>query len=422
MINFLKLYFILMICFSFDGYTQPGFFKQYWAEYDGNVNNNSLQGERTRVNDREASTDPAWYRRSETQANGLVLIDITDTIQHVDRAELVCEMWGGHPHTAKKRFQINGKNTYFLPSEMTEKGNCEYLFPTVSVDKSDLVRGTNTIQLNCDRGKSFWGHFLLDEIAINTYLIKESPLLMQSGLADLTASPKIQSKVLEDFVEIWLNIPEKFTNQIKSVFYFGHYLGFDESGLGIDEQWHGYQFKRIYRDHIGTGTQAPFLVKWDTRMIPDQGKPMSVKALIEFDNGIFYWTDKIGGLTFPVSRPRVQLIHCSLLPEPFWSRDNQLRTALIELPGDLSEIESAELHVRNWDGGEGSILNPFKLNGIPYKITDGNAPHDFIYTVNKVNPRNLNPGINEIQLLSDTKHHGIELCLPGPCLIVKYKK
>ena len=96
-------------------------------------------------------------------------------------------------------------------------------------------------------------------------------------------------------------------------------------------------------------------------MIPDQGKPMAIKALIQFKNGIYYWSDVLSGLSFPFNRPHVQLYHCTNVPKPFWSRDNQLRKAEFELSADLSKIENVELHVRNWDGGEGTIKEPFKL-------------------------------------------------------------
>ncbi len=29
---------------------------------------------------------------------------------------------------------------------------------------------------------------------------------------------------------------------------------------------------------------------------------------------------------------------------------------------------------------------------------------------------------NQISLLSDTEHHGIEILLPGPCLMLRYRK
>ena len=191
---------------------------------------------------------------------------------------------------------------------------------------------------------------------------------------------------------------------------------------GADEQWHGYQFKRKYTGHIGTATEPPFALHWDTGMIPDQSRPMAIKALIEFRNGIFCWSDMLDGLTFPSGRPRVQLYYCRDLPKPFHSRVNHLQTAWLELPDNISKAESAELHVRIWDGGEGTVKEPFTLNAIPYSVTAGTAPHDLIYTVNKVDPKNLKAGMNEIKVLSDTEHHGLEVSLPGPALIIRYKK
>jgi hypothetical protein len=98
-----------------------------------------------------------------------------------------------------------------------------------------------------------------------------------------------------------------------------------------------------------------------------------------------------------------------------------LKKAVIELPGDFSRIENVELHTRIWDGGEGEVQEPFKINRVPYKITTGKAVHDIVYTVNNVDPKTLKPGSNEIELLSDTEHHGIEVCWPGPAIIIKYK-
>ena len=91
-----------------------------------------------------------------------------------------------------------------------------------------------------------------------------------------------------------------------------------------------------------------------------------------------------GGKSYsvPSDRPLVHLICCSEMPVPFWSRDNQLRKAVFKLPFASAEIEQADLYVRIWDGGEGSIKEPFKLNGIPYKTTTGNAPHDLICSIN----------------------------------------
>jgi hypothetical protein len=415
------IFLLLLIVCSYQTFGQSRFYRQHWVEYEGRINNNKQQGERTRVNDRGMSTQKSWYTRFESQVNGLAIIGIPDTILHLERAELFAEMWGGHPKTANKRFQVNGGRVYPLPSEQTEAGFCEYLFPLVPIDYHELVRGNNAIQFLCDRGETFWGHFLMEEIGINCYYRYDAPELVKSGLKDFSAVPKIENRILADEVTISLKMPLEFINLIEEVHYFGRYYGVDASGTGSNEQWHEYLFNRKYTGNIGTATTEPFTVKWNTSMLPDQGKPMAVKALIKFKNGFFCWSDILDGLTFPLNRKRVQLYQCTDLPAPFWSRDRQVRFARLELPDDISAIESAELHVRIWDGGEGTVKEPFKLNGVPYKITAGDAPHKLIYTIQNVKPEDLNPGVNEFWLMSDTEHHGIEVLLPGPCLVIRYK-
>jgi len=76
------------------------------------------------------------------------------------------------------------------------------------------------------------------------------------------------------------------------------------------------------------------------------------------------------------------------------------------------------LHVIIWDGGCGNVENPFKLNGNPVSIV-GEGRHDVIYRKIEIDPSFLRKGTNEISLLSDTEHHGIEVLLPGPALVVR---
>jgi hypothetical protein len=411
--------FFLILYASIKTNSQSRFFREYWLEYTGAVNNNLIPVERTRVNDVGMSTHEWAWNRTESHANGLALINVADTIVNLEKAELYLELWGGHPGTANKRFQINGRKTYFIPGEGTEDNNCEYTFPVIPIDFKELVTGNNALQFTCDRGKTFWGHFIVDEAAIRCYLKKDHPDLVKHGFDKFKAVPATNSKILKDKLPITLQYPEAFQKQIVAVHYFGRYFHFQENGNNSD--WHGYTQHKLFKNHIGTATQPPFLVNWDAHMVSDQGKPIAIRALIELKDSIYYWSDILDGLSFEPSRNHVQLYSCVELPKPFWSRDKQMKTAQIELPKDISNIESAELHVRIWDGGEGSVKEPFKLNGHAYKITAGGAPHELVYTINQVNPEHLKPGINNIELISDTEHHGIEICLPGPTLIVRYK-
>lgn len=408
---------------SDDRWAETGvFFREHWAEFDAAVSNSS--GRMLRVNDAELSLHPEYGRRSEARANGLTLIDVPEDLFALQGVDLYLEVWGGHPKTANKRFLVNGKQPYAIADDGCEAGHCAYTYPLVRLEVAELVTGRNAVQFACDRGETFWGHFIVDEAAIRCYLKPDHPDLAARGLQEFSAGVLLRSgdKVLGDEVAVTLAYPKRFEDQIESVEYFGRYHGFDDDGDGQTDDWHGYTHDRKYAGHIGRATSAPFAVLWDTRMVPDQDRPMALRALVRLKGGLCYWTPIVDGLAFAEGRPHVRMYTCRDMPVPFWSRASQICRATIELPDDLSQIESARLIVKIWDGGEGTVAEPFKINGHPYAITSGRANHDVVHTDVEVNPAHLKPGANTLTLFSDTDHHGIEVLLPGPCLVVRYAR
>ena len=247
--------------------------------------------------------------------------------------------------------------------------------------------------------------------------------MAQAGLKEFSANVTLPNlrNVLQDITEISISYPDKFEQSVVSVDYFGRYLGFDDDGDGQDNDWHGFTQKKQYKNNIGSASKPPFTVKWNTSMLPSQPKPMAICAVVHLKGGYHYVTDTLDGLTFPANRNRVVMYKCSSMPIPFWSRDSKENRAVFELPEDISSIQRAQLMIKIWDGGEGNITEPFKINGPPYSITSGKAVHDVVFTVAKVKHEHLKPGKNQIRLLSDTEHHGIEVLLPGPVLMVRYK-
>ena len=81
-------------------------------------------------------------------------------------------------------------------------------------------------------------------------------------------------------------------------------------------------------------------------------------------------------------------------------------------------MERAQLHIVVWEGGRGNVEHPLTLNGSPVPTPDWGGRHDLLYTVIEIDPRALRAD-NEVAVFSDTEHHGIEVCLPGPALIVR---
>jgi hypothetical protein len=397
------------------------FYREYWAEWDENITN--CRG-RLRVNDTELSLHKTFGKRSEAKANGLMLVSINEDLFNLKAAQLYLEMWGGHPGTSGKRFLPNGKQVYNVPEVGTAAGHCTYSYPVIPVKAHHLVTGTNAFQFTCDRGSSFWGHFIIDNAAVRCFLKPDHPDLVQADLKEFSANVKLSNpgKVLQDITEVSISYPKKFEQSIISVDYFGRYLGFDDDGDEHENDWHGFTQKKQYKNQIGSASKSPFSVQWDTTMIPSQPAPMAICSVLNLKGGYHYVTDTLDDLTFPANRSPVEMYKCSSMPTPFWSRDSKENKAVIKLPKDISTLQYAQLMIKIWDGGEGNIKEPFKINGHPYPITSHRAIHDVVFTVTEVNPEHLKPGKNQINLLSDTQHHGIEVLLPGPVLIARYNK
>lgn len=397
---------------------QAQFYKTYWAEFDSLVSNH--RDGRWRVNDPGISLHDTFGPRSETRANGLVLIRAEENLFNIEKAELYMEIWGGHPGTSDKAFYVNGRGNYAIPGYGTEAYQCTYAYPSIPIEVSHLVRGINAFQFAGEATHTFWGHYIMDEVALQLTLKPDHPEMSERGL-DGAATVQLEDRQLEPVTPLALNVPDAWLEKIEKVVYLGHYLGFDDNGNRRELDWHGYTHDREWQNVIGKSTEAPFTVEWDTRMLPDAGTPLQVKAIVYFKNNLRYETPVESGLTLPKKRQTVQLYTCSDIPVPFWSRDKQLREATLLLPEPLPKIDQVEIWVKVWDGGAGEVDEPFKLNGHAYNIISGTANHDVVFTRVSVDPAHLKPGANIFTLYSDTHHHGIEVLRPGPCLIVRMK-
>ncbi len=397
---------------------KSGFYRTYDADFDARLSNQTHAGNRWRVNDETISFHPEHGERWETQANGLLQIEISENLRDLTAAELLMEVWGGHPHTRNKRFILNGKGEYSLPEVGTANGHCTYSYPCVPVELHHLVKGMNAFQFSCERGESFWGHFIIDTARLCCYL-EEKCALDTLGL--LSFQPEIAVSRLGDSstIKLSLNSASEHHSAIQRVDYFGRYSDFDDRGMNSEYSWHGYTQKHQWHNRIGSSVDAPFSVNWDTQMLPEQTHALAFSAELTLHNGLKYRTPVREGIQFGDRPYSVQLIHCSNLPAPFWSRAGQKREATFQLDLDTQQIEQAWLGVRIWDGGEGDVDHPFLLNNYPYTITSGQAIHDLVFTEIAVDPRHLRTGENKFTLCSDTEHHGIEILLPGPCIKIK---
>jgi hypothetical protein len=416
------------ICHSAEGAEKSGQFWRVWWYERGIEHHNPAYEQRFRVNSPEVVLHPIFGKRVEARENGMMLIRAEEDLSLLTAAQLYLEMWGGHPGTANKRVTINGRSTYFLPRAGTEEMNCTYHYPLLPLKLTDLVNGHNAVQFAIDQGSTFWGHMLVDNACLRVALTNGHPAVVQAGLAGFSARVKAGAARASstgepsDAIELRLEI-DGDPAVVESVYYQGRYYGYDENGDGDSSDWHGFTKGRQPVAWLGSRTNAPSTVTWDTSMLPGQ-KDVAVRALVRFrpQTNLFYLTDIAGGLEID-ERPgcHVTLYSSHNLPRPFWSRANQKRTCTLYVDADPARIERAELHVNAWTGGAGEVKEYFKLNGHPFPVAEGSR-HELIYSQLRVPASVLRQGFNEIELLSDTEHHGIEILLPGPCLMVRSRE
>lgn len=397
------------------------FWRWHWYQR-GLTNANPAYDRRFRVNAPETSLHPSFGRRIEARENGMMQIQVHEDLFVLEAAEFYCELWGGHPGTANKRITVNGRSSYILPRVGTEEGHCTYFYPSVPLKLSDLVNGYNAIQFAIDKGSAFWGHMLVDNAAVRVALTNGNPYLVKLGLAEFTATVRAHALPDGRGYDLELVFPQEYQDVISSVDFQGWYEGYDENGNLQRRDWHGFTKNRLPTATLGVVRSPPFAIKWDTQMLPTQ-QEVAVRAAVRFkaDTNLVFLTSATRGLALAhAADTRVMIVYSKDLPVPFWSRAGELRTCHINVDLGPEQIVAAELHVVTWTGGAGNIKEYFKLNGVHYPVAEGER-HELIYSRLPVSPRTLKRGLNRIELLSTTDHHGIEVMLPGPALAIRYR-
>jgi len=401
------------------GEPASGFWREFWFER-GVEHGNPPVGSRFRVNDPFAAFQRNFKDRKEVQANGMMQILADLDVTTVRAAELYLEIWGGHPGTANKRLTVNGRTTYALREDGTAERICAHQYPSLPLRLSDVLRGYNVFQFACDRGNSFWGHFIVDEACLRLELPAGHAALAAAGLAGFAA--RVEPAISGETIALTLAAEGTAAGDIASVEFYGCYAGFDEAGAGGGRQWHGFTRKREVLGHLGTVTAAPYRISWDTRMLPAQ-RDVAVRAVVRFRSvpDLVHRTQVREGLEI-AARAGVEVAVLGLkeVPAQFWSRANRRKQAEIELPIDPAAIERAELHTTAWAGGPGTVKDYFTLNGRHFPVAEG-SDHRTHYTVLPVDAGLLRRGANTVAVLSDTEHHGIEILKPGPALVVRYR-
>jgi hypothetical protein len=264
----------------------------------------------------------------------------------------------------------------------------------------------------------------VDNACLRAVLRDDDAELLKYGLDKFAAAVEVakDAKDLERYV-LSLRVSPADAARIAAVHFQGYYEGYDENGDGRTRDWHGFTKRRRPTAMIATVSKPPFVANWNVAMLPAQ-TDLKVRAIVEFKelDGLVFETAAAAAPDL-VARHRgaVTIHHASDLPHPFWSRADKKQLCTIDLLFEPGEIDRAELHVVVWDGGAGTVRENFLLNGEFFPVAE-TGRHDVLYRRLAVPPSLLRLGKNTIELLSNTDHHGIEVLLPGPAIVVRTKR
>ncbi|MGB5872229.1 MAG: Ig-like domain-containing protein [Bacteroidota bacterium] len=352
-------------------------------------------------------------------------------LSNATSAEVVISVWGGHTGTNPKLFRLNYNDWITVPEIETtpSSGQC-YMSQynvTVDVPLSDLSGGTNVLEGNAGDQDCYsfnWGQWGWYAIIIRVYY---DPSSVDNPTGSIT-SPGSGGTVNENPT---ITATASGGGGIAQVDFLGYYYGFDTDGDGVFTEWHrDYHVEEgdgtvNVMNHVGTAYGSPYNVTWYTDQVPDQPGAVKFIARIKGNNGLWYVTDEVTGVTFARTSGSLVLYTPSNVPENYWVReDKQYKENNVEISNG-SGITGGLLHARTWNGINGSMESGeskhLQVNG-SWTAPEHGANHYYKYDVIGISGASsvLYAGTNTVEFFTNTVHHGIEILWPGAAISVAY--
>ncbi len=390
---------------------QPG---DIYREYAVNLRS----GDNWRVTDPKATNPGA----AAFLPNPTLSISIDDMDQAV-RAEVLMDIWGGHPGTSGKKFRFNANDWMDIPHVPTleSRPKCYMTEYNVILDLplEYLQEGANTFdgtsggQICNNFNWGQWGWYVM---MVRVYYHPD-----KAHTIGQIIQPASGDTIRDDSD---INVAPADSGSVSLIQILGHYYGYDENGDGIYKDWHRAYHGKDITGHIGTIEASPFQQRWNTRYVPDQeARAVSLMARIKDTSGIWFVSDIVDSIS--LQRPDSLKVHMYTpvgVTQDFWVRAGNTKQCYIHID-TLDQGMEARLYHRTWNAGDdeaagGSIDKPLLVNEHSYKCYGNN--HFFALSSVPLAFGDLKSGLNDIAYTSDTQHHGIEVLWPGPAIVIRF--
>ncbi len=335
-------------------------------------------------------------------------------LREVSRATVIVERVQSHEDTKNLQIRFNDGPWLHLPEPSAIAGKAtDYMFHaniSVDVPLSSLRPSGNKFELRVDRDQSWdWPQNLIYGVMLRTYLNGDRSPTEYRIVAERTATEAYRLSLTG------------VTDDISRVDYIARYTGIDPSGLATARKYHYRMHGGQIDGHIGTATNPPYALTWNTEWLPDQDLPIQLTARVHTKRGIIQLLDPVDIVhderTFSVYQARPASV------PPFWVTRNDSFTQSFELPFDPKQGSAAAK--LSWSAWSPCYNAGIAFNGREIPLDDPGPCYVAAWQELPVPASSLQAGTNTITtaqtpLQDGEMVHGMEVQYPGFYLTVRH--
>ncbi|MBN2316727.1 MAG: hypothetical protein JXM79_22560 [Sedimentisphaerales bacterium] len=402
-----RLFMVILMVLTVEAFSQPGpgdVFREYmWCKENGDA------GGSLRVGGREGY-------------EGSIVLEHDFDLKHATKAEVVIEKILCHDRTTGLAIQINESDWIYIPEPPTipvpQSAYQHHFYPTVRIPLSCLKQGKdNTFRMKVDEKHPWkWPQNLIYGVHFRIYYDPEQKL----HPAGRIINPKPDEAIGQSLtLTVDANSPN---DEVKQVDYIGLYEDVNFEGDGIYRQWHYHFYHARIMHYIGSATNAPYEVAWDTSWVPDQKQSMQIAARIIDSTNLIYMTEAVDNLRFERPGCSVELCKPYDIPQRWVTRGGE-KEERFDITGNLRKAVAAQLVWASWSPG---YMNGIYINGT--KVFDSEGPR-YQYYAHRVTIEDVScfkPGVNVLKTgktpkINGKTVHGMEVNWPGIMVLIQYR-
>ncbi len=345
-------------------------------------------------------------------------VDLEEAI----KAEIVIEKIMCHEGTTGLAIQINDSDWHYVPSPphipAPQAMYQSHTYPVMRVPVSTFKSGTgNRFRLRVDPVHPWrWPQNLINGVHVRIYYDPKAKAHSAGTITSLQ-----DGDILTDTVA--LTVEAQDPNHVVRVDYVGLYEDVNLEGDGVYRQWHSLYFHGKLQHHIGSATQPPFTVQWDTTWIPDQQEPVQISARTTDDTGLTYQTQAVTGLSLDRANRSVELCKPYDIPQKWVTRRGE-KGEYFDVRGDLQQARTAQLVWCSWSPG---YMRGISINGTQVFDREGSNYQTYYHRVDVEDVSVFKAGRNTLTTgktpkINGKMVHGMEVNWPGIMVLIQYEK